>query len=275
MLDFTQIPTQIKIYGIYAYLCVNCCKIQQNLAPVTTLLSFSLIFRHAQLPYSANLTRPLNLKEDSEIAGKLRMANRVLKLAMDNLAVNFERCKNQFNSSKIPEIKEGSKLFVLTSQRNHVSFMLARKWTRPYICVKLLDHKNVLLKPLHGQTLIKVPHNLCKLVEERKEHICINETNPFTEQTKQPSSYLTVNDNVIEPNPGDDDEITPQPPVPPPPPPPPEDSLPPTPPPENPVADVSNAEEDDNNVFDHSFHSPPSSPPAKNPSWRLLLPWLS
>ena len=39
---------------------------------------FLTFFRHARLPYSAILTRQLNLKEDSEIAGKLRMANIVL-----------------------------------------------------------------------------------------------------------------------------------------------------------------------------------------------------
>ena len=57
---------------------------------------FLTFFRHARLPYSAILNKPLNLKEDSEIAGKLRMANRVLKLAMDNVAANFECSKNYF-----------------------------------------------------------------------------------------------------------------------------------------------------------------------------------
>ena len=57
------------------------------------------------------------------------MANRVLKLAMDNLAENFEKNKSSFVPSKLPEIKEGSQLFVLTSQRSNISFKFARKWT--------------------------------------------------------------------------------------------------------------------------------------------------
>ena len=35
---------------------------------------FLTFFRHARLPYSAILNKPLNLKEDSEVAGKLRIA---------------------------------------------------------------------------------------------------------------------------------------------------------------------------------------------------------
>ena len=50
------------------------------------------------------------------------MANRVLKLAMDNLAKIFEKNKRSRVPSKIPEIKEGSQLFVLTSQRSKISF---------------------------------------------------------------------------------------------------------------------------------------------------------
>ena len=34
------------------------------------------------------------LKEDSGVAAKLRMANNVLKLAMDNLVANFEKNKS-------------------------------------------------------------------------------------------------------------------------------------------------------------------------------------
>ena len=84
------------------------------------------------------------------------MANRVLKLAMDNLAENFEKNKLSHVPSRVPVIKEGSQLFVLTSQRNNISFKLARKWTGPYICIKLLHHNNLLLKPLSGRKIIKV-----------------------------------------------------------------------------------------------------------------------
>ena len=83
---------------------------------------FLTFFSYARLPYSAILSRPLNMKEDSEVAGKLRMANHVLKLAMDNLAENFEKNKRSHVPSKVPEIKEGSQLFVLTSQRSNIFF---------------------------------------------------------------------------------------------------------------------------------------------------------
>ena len=116
------------------------------------------------------LSGPLNLKEDSEVAAKLRMANIVLKLAIHNLAANFEKNNRSHVPSKIPEIKEGSQLFVLTSQRNNISLKLARKWMGPYICIKLLHHNNLLLKPLSGRKIIKVHKNLCKLVDPRKEH---------------------------------------------------------------------------------------------------------
>ena len=52
---------------------------------------FLTFFGNARFSYSGILSRPLNLKEDSKVAGKLRMANCVLKLAMDNLAENFEK----------------------------------------------------------------------------------------------------------------------------------------------------------------------------------------
>ena len=62
------------------------------------------------------------------------MANRVLKLAMDNLADNFEsKSKSSFIPCKIPEIKEWSQLFILTSQRSNVSFKLASKRTGPFL----------------------------------------------------------------------------------------------------------------------------------------------
>ena len=78
---------------------------------------FLTFFRHARLPYSAILNKPLNLKEDSEVAGKLRIANRVLKLAMNNLNNHFKQNKFQADKSQVvPKIREVSKLLVLTYQ---------------------------------------------------------------------------------------------------------------------------------------------------------------
>ena len=233
---------------------------------------FLTFFRHARLPYSAILSRPLNLKEDSKVAGKLRMANRVLKLAMDNLADNFEKNKRSHVPSKIPEIKEGSQLFVLTTQRNNISFKLARKWMGPYLCIKILPHNNLLLKPLSGRKIIKVHKNLCKLVDARKEHLRINDSDPFSNLQHLSSQE---NDNEIEPKTGPfadfegslADPLPPQP-APPPAPPPPAPS-----PPSS--ADSSSSEENDidhpassdNNqpASDHSFHSPPTSPCPPTP----------
>ena len=219
---------------------------------------FLTFFRNARLPYSAILSRPLNLKEDSGVAAKLRMANNVLKLAMDNLAENFKKNQISHVPSRIPEIKEGSQLFVLTSQRNNVSYKLAKRWVGPYICIKLLNHNNVLLKPISGRKIIKVHKNLCKLVEYRKEHLRLDESNPFSSLTQTPNNL--TDDSVIEPNTGPyndpiiDDPLPPAPQDPP---------QPPSPPP-NPSTDPSSEESadssDPDDVSEHSFHSPPSSP---------------
>ena len=236
---------------------------------------FLTFFRNARLPYSAILSRPLNLKEDSEVAAKLRMANRVLKLAMDNLAENFEKNKLSHVPSRIPEIKEGSQLFVLTSQRNNISFKLARKWIGPYICIKLLHHYNLLLKPLSGRKLIKVHKNLCKLVEPRKEHLRLNGSDPFSHLTNnKPVSPSHEQDNAIEPNTGlfPDYEGSLTDPLPPPPLPPPPPTPPPPSPPHSPEQDPTskdtvenNSSSDNEDASDHSFHSPPSSPQQDQP----------
>ena len=54
---------------------------------------FLTFFRNAWLPYSAILSKTLNLKEDSEVAGRLCIANWVLKLAMDNHEKHFHQNK--------------------------------------------------------------------------------------------------------------------------------------------------------------------------------------
>ena len=96
---------------------------------------YLIYFRHARLPYTTMLRRPLNLKEDSSVAGKLRMANTVLRLAMEKLDNNFEQnaqwhSKNKVFSKSYPI---GCKLFVFNSQRNNASFKLAQKWQGPII----------------------------------------------------------------------------------------------------------------------------------------------
>ena len=60
---------------------------------------FLTYYRHARLPYSTMLRRQQNLKEVSSFAGKLRMANTVLRLAMEKLDNNFEQ-NAQWHSRK-------------------------------------------------------------------------------------------------------------------------------------------------------------------------------
>ena len=197
------------------------------------------------------------------------MANRVLKLAMDNLSENFEKNKRSFLPSKIPEIKEGSQLFVLTSQRSNVSYKIARKWTGPYVCWKLLEHNNHLLKPLTRRKIIKVHKNLCKLVEELKEHLCLNDSNPFALLLPINDSYRAHSDNRIEPNPDSFADYEPEGPGPGPQPPPPpplaaQDNH--SPQPSPPPPEVGDDPRDENNEESaHSYHSPPSSPPPAPP----------
>ena len=160
---------------------------------------FLTFFRHARLPYYVILSKPLNLKEDSEVAGKLRIADRVLKLAMDNLNSHFQQNKIQADrSTMVPKIGEGSQLFVLTSQRNKISFKLAQKWTGPFICIKLLDNNNLLLKPVNGRKLISVHRNLCKLLPDRLEYLRFNDDNPFSALSP---TNTTRDNNPIEPRP--------------------------------------------------------------------------
>ena len=124
------------------------------------------------------------------------MANRVLKLAVDNLAKKNEKNKRSNVPSKIPKIKDGLQFFILTSQRSKISFKLAKKWMGPFICIKVLEHNNLLLKPLSGRKIIKVHKNLCKLGAMRKEHLHINESNPFS-LLQDPQTSALPSHNVI------------------------------------------------------------------------------
>ena len=112
----------------------------------------------------------------------------------------------------VPKIREGSKLFVLTSQQHKISFKLAQKWMGPCICIKILENNNLLLKPINGRKIISVHRNLCKLVPDRMEHLRFNDDNPFDALT--PFNYDQHND-PIEPKSSpnvdiDDDHFPPQ-----------------------------------------------------------------
>ena len=109
---------------------------------------FLTYFRHTRLPYTTMLRRPLNLKEDSSVAGKLRIANTVLGLAMEKLDNNFKQ-NAQWHSNNKAYAKSfpiGCKLLVFNSQRNNVSFKLAQKWQGPLVCIQHLSNNYILIQ---------------------------------------------------------------------------------------------------------------------------------
>ena len=55
---------------------------------------FLTFFRHARMPYHAILNRPLNYNESSDVAYKLKEADKVLKASADLLAAAFDKYKN-------------------------------------------------------------------------------------------------------------------------------------------------------------------------------------
>ena len=149
---------------------------------------FLTYFRHARLPYTMMSTSSkVNLNEDSPVAGQLRMANRVLKLANDEI-IKITKQNTDWhnkNSAYSRSFPIGSKLFVMTSYRNNVSFKLSNKWKGPYICLKHLEHNNLLIKAINGRKLEKVHKNLCKPADVRFEHLRLIDTHPLLEAKDQ------------------------------------------------------------------------------------------
>ena len=117
--------------------------------------------------------------------------------------------------------------------------------------MKLLEHNNLLLKPLTGRKIVKVHKNLYKLVDERKEHLHLNDSNPFAQLQSINDSYRTNSDNRIKPNPGNFADYEP--------------TVTPSHPPAEPDQAPDAGGNGNNEESDHSFHSPPSSPPHAPP----------
>ena len=142
---------------------------------------FLTYFRHARLPYSVMLNARQNLNEDSRVAGHLRMANRVIKLAHDEVLRNSQKNINWHNNHRVHvrSFPIGSKLFVMTSQRDKISYKLANKWKGPYICLQHLEHNNLLVKLIAGRKVEKVHKNLCKPADFRLEHLRVDDTHPL------------------------------------------------------------------------------------------------
>ena len=122
----TQLIT--KIYSIYVFQCAYSFSIPQNQNNVNFLHSFLPFFRHAWLPFSAILGRLLNLKEDSSVVGKLRVANNVLQLAMEKLDNTLDQNAQWHNKYKVfsRSFPIGCKLFIYNSQRNKMLYKLAQ-----------------------------------------------------------------------------------------------------------------------------------------------------
>ena len=145
---------------------------------------FLTYFRHARLPYTTMMNARNNFNEDSNVAGHLRMANRVIKLAHDEVIKQSNKNITWHNHNKVNArtFPVGSKLFVMTSQRDQVSFKLASKWKGPYICVQHLPHHNLLIKPIAGSKIERVHKNLCKPAEFRLEHLRLVDTHPLLQE---------------------------------------------------------------------------------------------
>ena len=124
------------------------------------------------------------------MAQKLRLAQTVLQQAEQNLHKQFKTSKAQYDSSShAVKFSVGCKLFVKTSQQGNISYKLAQQWQGPYICIGLLKHNNLLIKPLKGGKHKKVHKNNCKLATFRDQHLRINgpttNTNPCVNSTRQ------------------------------------------------------------------------------------------
>ena len=80
-----------------------------------------------------------------------------------------------------------------------------------YICIKILENNNLLLKPLNGRKIISVHRNLCKLVPDQMEHLRFNDDSPF--DTLKPFVNNQHNDPIEPKTPRDtpfDDDFLPQ-----------------------------------------------------------------
>ena len=139
------------------------------------------------------LRRPLYLKEDSSVAGKLRMANTVLRFEQNAQW----HSKNKVFSKSFPI---GCKLFVFNSQRNNISYKLAQKWQGHFICIQHLENNNILIKPIGGNKLLKIHINNCKKAGLSDEHLRLN-ADYLKEQFKQLGKSSTdTPDKLIVPN---------------------------------------------------------------------------
>ena len=170
---------------------------------------FLTYFRHARLPYSTMLRRPLNLKEDSTVARKLRMANTVLRMAMEKLDNNFEQNAKWYmaNKSFPKSFPIGCKLFVFNSQRNNVSYKLAQKWQGPFVCIQHLSNNNLLIKPLNGNKLVKIHINTCKRAEFCDEHLRLDDDSMKEHFQNLAKPTETPPDNLIVPNDAFEDDL--------------------------------------------------------------------
>ena len=166
-------------------------------------------------PYHALLNKPLNYDESSDTARRLQEANKILKASADYIDRSFDKYKKGHDVAlKQPKFPVGCKLFIRTSQRGRIAFKLAKTWSGPYICLKHLDHNNLLVKKIGGRKEEKVHRNNCKPAQFREEYLRLHDFSfPYlTQVTQAPTDELlpALNDPILDPAPD-----APVPPVPP------------------------------------------------------------
>ena len=198
------------------------------------------------MPYHAILHRPLNYNESSDIAYKLKEADKVLKASADYLATAFDAYKASHDvKAKQSYFPVGCKLFVKTSQRGRLSFKLAPNWSGPFICIKQLDNNNLLIRKIGGRKEEKVHKNLCKRVSFREDLLRLQDISFPYRPNDRLSPSLTDSDPFSDIS---EEDTPPHPPA--------QD--------ENLDENLDNEIESDDSEADHATpeNSPPASPPV-------------
>ena len=168
------------------------------------------------MPYHAILNRPLNYNESSDVAYRLKEADKVLKASADYLSSAFDKYKSSHDTrAKSAYFPVGCKLFVKTTQRGRLSYKLAPNWAGPYICLKHLENNNLLIKKIGERKEEKVHKNLCKRASFREDLLRIQDISfpyrhskpeispPLSESN--PYDELIPEDDIVNPPPPDEE----------------------------------------------------------------------
>ena len=112
---------------------------------------FLTFLQHPRFPYSSALADRPNYKEDSLIAHKLNMQQRVIKQVEKFFHSAFLESKTQFDKKvAIREFPLGCKVFVFSTQRGLVSKKLHKPYKGPYICVGPVSYTHLTLPTIYS-----------------------------------------------------------------------------------------------------------------------------